>query len=171
MFVIPTEGRPACRRETCLPKAGTSLRLRFGSLSSFTSPRACVTFAVAPSKSQHMPLTNDQLRSLLLAQLSPAERDHSIVYKSSLHIPKGKLQVGMNEIAVPWEAFLAFVDREPAANWGHSSRYILVGATTGELLSVESRFPPFQRNASLLWRTIYQAPTAPDWAVAAPKEE
>ncbi|MGA2904445.1 MAG: hypothetical protein ABSD98_11475 [Candidatus Korobacteraceae bacterium] len=117
-----------------------------------------------------MPLSADQLRSALLAQLSREELAQAIVYQTVETVPQGKLRIGMNEIPVPWEAWLAFVDREPGANWGHSSRYILINSETGEFFAVEARFPPFQRNAALLWRTIYRAPTAPDWAVAAPQE-
>jgi len=117
-----------------------------------------------------MALSEDQVRTILLSQLSEEERSGAILYASSVSIPPGKLTLAMNEIEVPWEARLGFVDRQPSANWGHSSRYILLNIETGETLSIESRFPPFQRNASLHWRTIYKAPSAPDWAVAATKD-
>jgi hypothetical protein len=118
-----------------------------------------------------MPPGENQPRPLFLAQLTKDELEHAILYESSVRVPAGRLKIAPMEITVPWEARLAFVDREPGANWGHSSRYILLNAETGETLTVESRFPPFQGNAMLQWRTIYKAATAPDWAVAAPKEE
>lgn len=118
-----------------------------------------------------MALSEDELRANLLAQLSDDEHARAILYAASVPIPRGRLKLAMNEIDVPWEARLAFVDREPGANWGHSSRYILLNLETGETSSVESRFPPFQRNANLQWRTIYKAPSAPDWAVALPEKK
>jgi hypothetical protein len=117
-----------------------------------------------------MALNEEEIRTKLLAQLTGEERSKAILYASSMTIPSGKLKLALNEIDVPWEARLGFVDREPSANWGHSSRYILLNIKNGEVLSVESRFSPFQRNASLGWRTIYKAPSAPDWAVAATEE-
>lgn len=118
-----------------------------------------------------MPLSEKEFRSVLLAQLSREELDRAIVYAATAPISQGTQKFGATEVAVPWEAWLGFVDRDPTANWGHSARYILISIKTGEPLSIETRFSPIQRNASFNWRTIYQAPTAPDWAVAAPREE
>jgi len=116
-----------------------------------------------------MALQESEIRSILVAQLSPAERERAVVYKSSTTVPPGKLNFGAIELPVPWRAWVAFVDFEPGANWGHSSRYILVNIETGEVASRDARFPPFQSNVLSDWLTIYQGPSAPDWAVAAPK--
>ena len=116
-------------------------------------------------------LTADETRAALIAHLSPDERQHAVLYQASPHIPPGTLELGPQKIVAPWPACLAFIDREPTANWGHSCRYVLLNITTGESLSFEARFPPFQRNDTLTWRTIYQSPTAPDWAVKVPHQE
>ena len=118
-----------------------------------------------------MALSEDELLSKFLHQLSSEERSRAIVYAAAVAVSPGKLPLATSEIDVPWEARLVFVDREPGANWGHSSRYVLLSTKTGEALTIESRFPPFQRNAALEWRTIYKAPLAPDWAVALPEKK
>jgi hypothetical protein len=118
-----------------------------------------------------MARAKNHLRDLFLAQLSTDEVEHAIVYESSMPVPAGPLRIPPNEVVVPWEARLAFIDRQPGANWGHSSRYIFLNPETGEILTIESRFPPFQGNAMQQWRTIYKASTAPEWAVAAPRQE
>lgn len=118
-----------------------------------------------------MSFGKNQLRVLILALLSKDELENAVVYESSTPVPSGRLKIPPNELEVPWDAQLAFVDRKPGANWGHSSRYILLNPETGEILSAESRFPPFQGNAMAGWRTIYKGATAPDWAVAVPKQE
>jgi hypothetical protein len=116
-------------------------------------------------------LTGDETRAALIAQLSLDERQHAILYQASPHIPPGPLEIGRQNIVAPWPACLAFVDREPTANWGHSCRYVLLNTDTSEILSFEVRFPPFQGNDRLTWRTIYQSPTAPAWAVKVPHQE
>jgi len=116
-------------------------------------------------------LTGDEIREALIAQLSPDERQHAVLYQASPDIPPGTLELGPQKIDAPWPACLGFIDREPAANWGHSCRYVLLSIDSGEAMSFEARFPPFQRNDNLAWRTIYQSPTAPDWAVKVPHHE
>lgn len=115
-----------------------------------------------------MPLTDDEIRSAIVRQLTAAELQNAIVYRASPPIAAGALRIGAQEIAAPWRAYLIFVDREPAANWGHSCRYILLNAETADSRSLDTRFPPFQGNDSLIWVTIYRAPTAPEWAVRRP---
>ena len=67
------------------------------------------------------------------------------------------------------EAVLAFVDREPLANWGHSSRYLLMRRGADEEMSVEARLPPFGSDVQLSWRVVYKAPGMPDTALGAAK--
>lgn len=117
-----------------------------------------------------MELNRNKLSSILSAQLTPEEREKSVVYELSNSIPGGTtLEFPQCTIPVPWDAMLAFVDRQPLANWGHSSRYILVNCTNGETMSIEARFPPFRRDDERRWRVAYQAPTVPDTALAIPK--
>jgi hypothetical protein len=111
-----------------------------------------------------------KLSALLLAQLTPEEREHGVVYQFSDPVESGTtLKFPRCTIRVPWNALLAFIDREPLANWGHSARFILINRSTGETMSVEARFPPFRKENQRLWRVAYQAPTVPDTALAVPK--
>ena len=61
---------------------------------------------------------------------------------------------------------IAFVDREPAANWGHDSRYLVLDARTGAATSFEAQFPPFMRGAPETLRLAWKGDQAPDWALA-----
>ena len=79
------------------------------------------------------------------------------------------LEFPQRTLRASWDALLAFVDREPLANWGHSSRYILMNRDTGEVESIEARLPPFRRDDPLRWRILYQASGVPDTALALPK--
>lgn len=116
------------------------------------------------------PIGEKEIRALLLAQLTENELDHAILYLASALVPQGPLAISPVSINLPWPAYLAFVDREPSANWGHSARFILLNPETSETRTIESRFPPFRGNETLHWRTIYKAASAPDWAVVAPKD-
>jgi hypothetical protein len=117
-----------------------------------------------------MPKSDEELYALLKAQLSPAELDHGVVYTLATPLAKGiTLEFPQRTLRAPWDALLAFVDREPLANWGHSSRYILMDRDTGAVESVEARLPPFRREDPLSWRVFYQAPGVPDTALALPK--
>jgi hypothetical protein len=67
--------------------------------------------------------TADKLKALLLAQLTAAEREHGVVYEMSDPVESGTtLKYPQCTIHVPWKALVAFVDRQPLANWGHSAR-------------------------------------------------
>jgi hypothetical protein len=75
-----------------------------------------------------------------------------------------RLQFPGTVIRVPAESSLAFIDRQPMANWGHPARYLLVGHENGKTWSFETRLPPFQPGGNLRWRLIYKAPSVPDGA-------
>jgi hypothetical protein len=112
----------------------------------------------------------DKLAATVHALLTPAERANAVVYAMREKVPSGsKLQFPRLTIEPPWPAFIAFVDREPRANWGHSSRYLLINAETSDARSVEARFPPFQEATFRQWRVLYQAPGVPDSVLAIPK--
>jgi len=116
-------------------------------------------------------LGEDKLNSILNAQLTSPERAGGVVYALIDPVPsRTKLQFPHVTIEVPWEALLAFVDRDPSANWGHSCRYLLVNRATGEVRSTEARFPPFRREDLRRWRVVFQALGVPDSALAVPKE-
>jgi hypothetical protein len=117
-----------------------------------------------------MGLDRDKVSSILRAQITEAEREHGVVYELLNYVDSGTtLEFPQCTIHVPWDALLAFVDRQPLANWGHSARYILINSSTGEPMSVEARLPPFRQGDKRRWRVAYQASGVPDTALAVPK--
>jgi hypothetical protein len=114
-----------------------------------------------------MALSFEQCVSVLKDHLILEELNHGVAYAAEMPIPAGeKLRFPRITIDVPWPAQLAFADREPQANWGHSCRYILINRETGELISHEARFPPFNTGIDLHWRVVYKAKDVPDSALA-----
>lgn len=118
-----------------------------------------------------MPKSDKQLAAILIAQLTSSEQAHGVVYMSRTTFAKGAtIALPQAAIAVPWDAQLAFVDRDPIANWGHACRYVLLNRDTGDALSQEARFPPFQRSGSADWQIVYRAPGIPDAALLIPND-
>jgi len=116
-----------------------------------------------------MARTEEELHALLLAQLTPAEREHGVAYTLATPIPQGAtLEFPSCTLQVPWPALLIFIDGDPRANWGHPCRYVLINRNTGETRLVEARFPPMSRASSKYWRIAYRAPGVPDAALLAP---
>ena len=112
----------------------------------------------------------EDLSSMVAARLTDEERDHGVAYVVSGLVESGtKLEFPRTSIEVPWDAVVAFVDPEPLANWAHAARYLLVHPGSGEVRSIEARFPPFGAQPSLEWLVAYQAPGVPDAALAIPK--
>ena len=106
---------------------------------------------------------------MVAAQLSPEERGRAVVYLREGSYAKGD-EISFPGIVqqAPWDAWLAFVDQDPTANWGHRSRYLLVDEVTGESLSFDARFPPFRRDQAQGWRICYRAGGVPDAALLIP---
>ena len=107
---------------------------------------------------------------ILQMQLTAAEKANSVAYAVETPVAAGtQLQFPGTVIDVPAEAYVAFIDRQPMANWGHPARYLVVSRDSGEVRSIEARLPPFQQTVGGRWRVIYQAPSVPDAAVAVPR--
>ena len=68
-------------------------------------------------------------------------------------------------IAASSDAYLAFIDGDPTANWGHPARYLVVDRESGEMRSLGARLPPFSSRQDMRWIVAYQAPSVPDAAV------
>jgi hypothetical protein len=116
-----------------------------------------------------VPLSDNELLKVLLAQLDEHELLGGVAYYATSPLLAGaKVSVPRVEITAPWDALLGFVDREPAANWGHSCRYVLINRDTGEALSIEGRFPPFAGDARRGWRVAHKAESVPDALLAVP---
>jgi hypothetical protein len=117
-----------------------------------------------------MPLTDEELRAVVTSNLTSEERDRGVAYVAPEPVPAGAvLEFPSLTLPVPWEAVLAFVDREPLANWSHSCRYFLARRDGDEVMSVDARFPPFRSLVPLNWRVIHQAPGVPDSALGVAK--
>ncbi|CAB3753516.1 hypothetical protein LMG29739_01751 [Paraburkholderia solisilvae] len=115
-----------------------------------------------------MPKSDRQLTDILISQLTTSEQAHGVAYVCSTMFVKGTtISFPHLEIDVPWDAYLAFIDGDPAANWGHACRYVLLNPETGDTLSREARFPPFQRGATD-WQIAYRAPGIPDGILPIP---
>jgi hypothetical protein len=113
-----------------------------------------------------MPISHDDVLPIILGNLTPYEVAHGVVYAADIPIAAGtQLKFPRISIDAPWTAFVAFVDREPSANWSHSSRYVLINRETGEIKSFEAKFPPFGSNQQMHWRALYKAPSVPSAAV------
>ncbi|MDE3088366.1 MAG: hypothetical protein KGJ80_03125, partial [Chloroflexota bacterium] len=103
---------------------------------------------------------------LLLAQLTADEKSRSVVYVAAQLIAGGtQLSFPRTRIDVPWDALLAFIDREPTANWSHACRYLLLNRETGEARSIDAQLPPFRPDQIGYWRVAYKAPSVPDAVV------
>ena len=115
-----------------------------------------------------MPLSAFELDAILLAQLTERERARGVEYAAADTVAAGTtLRFPQCEIEVDRDSALAFVDREPLANWGHSCRYLLAQLDDGAVRSVDARFPPFPSGGRLRWRVLYRAPGLPDAVLAA----
>jgi hypothetical protein len=96
-----------------------------------------------------------ELLAIVTLHLGTDETLSSRIYVAQDAIAGGTvLNLPHTEITAPWDAQLVFVDLEPQANWSHSSRYLLVRVDHDEVLSIESRFPPFGSTESPDWRLL-----------------
>jgi hypothetical protein len=114
-----------------------------------------------------MLLSFDNFTSILKAQLTPEEREGCVAYAVDQLLAQGKrLEFPDLVLEMPWDGFLAFIDQDPMANWGHPARYLMINGEGGEFQSIKARFPPFQGSRELHWRPVYKAPALPNAAVA-----
>lgn len=107
-----------------------------------------------------------ELAAEVIASLSQNEREESIAYIEQRVIPAGK--------ELPWAGItqsfdepvvIAFIDLEPALNWTHRGRYLVLGAGGGIRRKVDVDRPPFLTEVSPYLRLIHRGSRAPGWAV------
>jgi ABC-type dipeptide/oligopeptide/nickel transport system permease subunit len=65
----------------------------------------------------------------------------------------GSLAIPGNPLTIKALSWIALVDPEPAANWGHACRYLVIEQASGELTSIAARFPAF-RPGDPLWEVL-----------------
>ena len=106
------------------------------------------------------------LATEVIASLSQNEREESIAYIEQRVIPAGEV--------LPWAGItqsfdepvvIAFIDLEPALNWTHRARYLVLGAGGGIRRKVDVDRPPFLTGVSPYLRLIHRGSRAPGWAV------
>jgi hypothetical protein len=114
----------------------------------------------------HVECNWKKLESEVIASLSQKEGEESIAYIEQRVFPAGE--------ALPWAAIaqsfdepvvIAFVDLEPALNWTHHGRYLVLGAAGGIRQKVDVDRPPFITGVSQYLRLIHRGSRAPSWAV------
>jgi hypothetical protein len=114
-------------------------------------------------------MTWEEVAQKALEQLSADERKGAAVYLDQRELAPGStFGVDGREIPIRERSAMVFVDRVPQANWGHSSRYLLIGLDGGQVESVEAQFPPFMRGVPETLRLIWKGETVPDWAISRP---
>jgi hypothetical protein len=105
------------------------------------------------------------LATEVIASLSQHEREESIAYMEQRVIPSGEV--------LPWVGIkqrfnepivIVFIDLEPALNWTHRGRYLILGAEGGIRRKVDVDHPPFLTEVSPNLRLIHRGSRAPAWA-------
>lgn len=98
--------------------------------------------------------------------LSSDERAKSIVYLEQRIIPAREY--------VPWSGIaqsfdepvvIAFADLEPALNWTHAGRYLILNTDGGIRATLDVNRPPYLTQVSPDLRLIHRGNEAPEWAV------
>lgn len=108
------------------------------------------------------------LAAEVIASLSEDEREQSIAYIEQRVIPAGEpLQWAGITQAFDEPVVIAFVDLEPALNWTHRARYLVLGPAGGIQQELNADRPPFLTGASPYLRLIHRGTQAPEWAVVA----
>lgn len=114
-------------------------------------------------------LSLEQAIARALRELTDDERRGGVAYVDEREVSPGEaVQVDGKSIPVRHRTAVLFVDRVPQANWGHSSRYLLVDLVDERVESIESQFPPFLRRVPQTLRVISKGENVPDWAVVRP---
>lgn len=108
-------------------------------------------------------MTLDDAKRLLLEAISEEDRESSIVYLDEQVFPPGA-PIGFyeNKFEMPWGGYVGFMDLDPMADWGHECRYLLIRVETGEVETVEARFPPFLEEYSPTLRVVLRYGKAPE---------
>jgi hypothetical protein len=132
---------------------------------------AAVTAAnvLASAQARREPMTWDEVAERALAQLTAEERQSGVLYLDRRELPAGStLEIDGRETPIRRPSAMAFVDRVPQANWGHSCRYMLIDLESGHIESIEAQFPPFLRSVPPSLHMVHKGETVPDWTIAKP---
>jgi hypothetical protein len=105
----------------------------------------------------------DDLDKLVLGALRPDERASAVAYVDGRPRSRGQLEIGGLRIELGGDAYVAFVDRAPGANWMHPVRYVLIDARTGQARDFEAMRPPDFGPLPPTWRVVARPPGVEDW--------
>jgi hypothetical protein len=110
----------------------------------------------------------DQGVARVLAELTPDERERAVAYLAVEPIDAGaRIALPGVQILAETRSLLAFVDQDPAANWGHAARYLLLPCDLdGPAVSIPARLPPFNQKGGPRWQLAFRAATVADSAIA-----
>ena len=112
-----------------------------------------------------------ELATSVIASLSEKEREDSIVYLEQRIVPPGE-ELSWTGITRSFDepVVVAFVDLQPALNWTHNARYILLDpeGKIRETITVDR--PPFLTGVSPDLCVIHRGAKAPEWATATVKQ-
>jgi len=103
------------------------------------------------------------LETLILAQITDAERMSSVAYLDEQVHPAGKAMCGAHEVQSDHAYVLAFVDQQPGANWMHPCRYLLIDPASRHVIAIPSDRPPLFGVLPPTWRVVWRPPGLADW--------
>jgi hypothetical protein len=108
-------------------------------------------------------LETSGLDNIVLANLTPEERTHSAAYINDVTETAGRPAIGGQPVQIEHPYVLAFIDRNPGANWMHPCRYLVINPADGEFTSIESGRPPAFGPLPGSWRLIRKSPDIQNW--------
>ncbi len=99
------------------------------------------------------------------ASLSRAESEASIAYIEQRVIPAGET-IAWGGVGRSFDepVVLAFVDLQPALNWTHRARCVVLDVEGRILRRIAVQQPPFLRGVSPHLRLVHRGDDAPEWA-------
>lgn len=99
----------------------------------------------------------------VVSLLTPAEREHAIVYANLRPLAAGEVvKLGPEHFESPFPAIAVFIDQDPTANWTHACRLVLMDTEGDRVYSSPGHFPPLSKDSPGDWRLAYKAPSVPD---------
>ena len=103
------------------------------------------------------------VEAMVLGQLTDQERARSVAYLDSDLRPPGKTRIGKRVVQFEHAHVVAFIDRQPGANWMHPCRYLLIDPATSEFISVDADQPPRFGVLPPTWRVVWRSRDIADW--------
>ena len=99
----------------------------------------------------------------VLANLTSEERARSAVYIDDTPEPPGQVTIAGRQIGVGHSYFVAFIDRNPGANWMHPCRYLVINPADRQVISIDGNRPPAFGTLPRTWRLIGRSAGVEDW--------